>query len=185
MDVCKISNPLYQYTAVDDCTRYCVLGLASDKTAASTLAFLDRVIDGMPFPIQRIQTDRGAEFFAYEVQERLMRERIRFRPIRPRSPHLNGKVERSQRTDLEEFWPTVDFSRSDVEGQLAAWIRFYNHERPHDSLQGQTPAERLMELRPRIPSADAVAASYHSDKEDFRTGHYLFDQAIREMKASR
>ena len=65
--------------------------------------------------------DRGAEFFAYEVQERLMRERIRFRPIRPRSPHLNGKVERSQRTGLEEFWPTVDLSQSDVDGQLAAW----------------------------------------------------------------
>ena len=53
MDVCKISNRLYQYTAVDDCTRYRVLGLASDKTAASTLAFLDRVIDGMPFPTHR------------------------------------------------------------------------------------------------------------------------------------
>lgn len=96
---------VYQYTAVDDCTRYRVLGLAADKTAASTLRFLDQLLAAMPFPIQRIQTDRGAEFFAYEVQERLMRERIRFRPIRPRSPHLNGKVERSQRTDLDEFWP--------------------------------------------------------------------------------
>ena len=184
MDVCKIGSRLYQYTAVDDCTRYRVLGLASDKTAASTLAFLDRVIGGMPFPIQRIQTDRGAEFFAYEVQERLMRERIRFRPIRPRSPHLNGKVERSQRTDLEEFWPTVDFSQSDVEGQLAAWVRFYNHERPHDSLDGRTPAQRLAELRSRIPSARVIAAAYDATKEDFRTRHYLFDQAIREMKAS-
>lgn len=41
------------------------------RTAANTLDFLDQVIDRMPFPIQRIQTDRGQEFFAYEVQERL------------------------------------------------------------------------------------------------------------------
>jgi transposase InsO family protein len=185
MDVCKIGKRLYQYTAVDDCTRYRVLGLASDKTAVSTLSFLDRVIAGMPFPIQRIQTDRGAEFFAYEVQERLMGERIRFRPIRPRSPHLNGKVERSQRTDLEEFWSIVDLSQPDIEGQLAAWVRFYNHERPHDSLDSRTPVQRLAELHHRIPSADIVDAAYDTTKEDFRTRHYLLDQAIREMKASR
>jgi transposase InsO family protein len=185
MDVCKIGKGIFQYTAVDDCTRYRVLGLAPDKTATSTLAFLDQVIAGMPFPIQRIQTDRGAEFFAYEVQERLMRERIRFRPIRPRSPHLNGKVERSQRTDLEEFWPTVDFAQPDLDGQLASWLRFYNHERPHDSLQGQTPVQRLAELQHRIPSASEVAAAYDPAREDFRTRHYLFDQAIRELKASR
>ena len=61
----------------------------------------------MPFPVQRVQTDRGQEFFAYEVQERLRERRIKFRPIRPRSPHLNGKVERAQRTALEEFWATA------------------------------------------------------------------------------
>lgn len=185
MDVCKIAKGLYQYTAVDDCTRYRVLGLAADKTAASTLRFLDQLLAAMPFPIQRIQTDRGAEFFAYEVQERLMRERIRFRPIRPRSPHLNGKVERSQRTDLEEFWPTVDLSHPDIDGQLAAWTRFYNHERPHDALQGQTPAQRLADLYHRIPNATDVAAAYDGSREDFRSRHYLFDRAVQELKASR
>lgn len=61
----------------------------------------------MPFAIQRVQTDRGTEFFAEEVQRRLTAETIKFRPIPPRSPHLNGKVERAQRTVLEEFWATV------------------------------------------------------------------------------
>ncbi len=80
-------------------------GLARRRSAQATLAFLDQVLDEMPFPIQRIQTDRGTEFFAESVQRRLMDEAIRFRPIPPRSPHLNGKVERVQRTVLEEFWP--------------------------------------------------------------------------------
>jgi transposase InsO family protein len=60
--------------------------------------------------VQRVQTDRGGEFFASEVQNRLRDRRIKFRPNRPRAPHLNGeveRVERVQRTALEEFWPTV------------------------------------------------------------------------------
>ena len=69
----------------------------------------------MPFPIQQSQTDRGREFFAYKVQQRLMEWAIKFGPIKPRSPHLNGKVERSQKTDLHEFWSTVDLLRRAVE----------------------------------------------------------------------
>jgi hypothetical protein len=45
-----------------------------------------------------------------------MAETIRFRPIPPRSPHLNGKVER---TTLEEFWATVNLRASDIADQLA------------------------------------------------------------------
>ena len=78
----------------------------------------------MPFSIQRIQTDRGAEFFAEEVRCRLMDEAIRFRPIPPRSPHLNGKVERVQRTVLEEFWGTANAKAADIGDQLAQWV-FY------------------------------------------------------------
>lgn len=109
MDVCKIAGSLlYQYTAIDDCTRYKILALYKRRTALNTLDFLEQVMDRMPFPIQRIQTDRGQEFFAYEVQEKLMEYGIKFRPIKPASPHLNGKVERSQRTDLDEFYSSID-----------------------------------------------------------------------------
>ncbi len=71
MDVCKIANNLYQYTAIDDCTRYKILALYKRRTATNTLDFIEQVMERMSFPIQRIQTDRGLEFFAYEVQERL------------------------------------------------------------------------------------------------------------------
>src|SRR5262249_13359608 len=69
MDVCKIAPGLYQYAAIDDCSRYKVLGLYARRTAANTLRFLERLIEEMPFPIQRIQTDRGREFFAEKVQQ--------------------------------------------------------------------------------------------------------------------
>ena len=68
MDTCKIAPGLYQFTAVYDCTRYRVLRVYPRRTAAHTLDFLDCVIEEMPFPIQRIQTDRGREYFALKVQ---------------------------------------------------------------------------------------------------------------------
>ncbi len=71
MDVCKIGPGCYQYTAIDDCSRYAVVSLYDRRTAKNTLRFLDKVVEQMPFAIQRIQTDRGREFFAIEVQERL------------------------------------------------------------------------------------------------------------------
>ena len=139
MDVCKIAPALYQYTAIDDCSRYKVLGIYPHRTASNTLDFLEQVREEMPFPIQRIQTDRGREFFADKVQQRLMEWEIKFRPIKPRSPHLNGKVERSQKTDLQEFWSTVDLKAADLQQQLDEWQHFYNWHRPHTALNGRSP----------------------------------------------
>lgn len=67
MDTCKLASNLYQYTSIDDCTRYRVLRIYKRRTAENTLNFIDCVIEEMPFPIQRIQTDRGREFFAEKV----------------------------------------------------------------------------------------------------------------------
>ncbi len=86
MDTCKIAPGLYQYTAIDDCTRIRVLALYKRRSAANSLLFLEKVIEEFPFPIQRIQTDRGREFFAYAFQEKLMEYGIKFRPLKPASP---------------------------------------------------------------------------------------------------
>ncbi|HDO1376098.1 TPA: DDE-type integrase/transposase/recombinase, partial [Aeromonas veronii] len=61
MDTCKIEPNLYQYTAIDDCTRYRVLRLYSRRTAANALDFLEVALEELPFPIQKIQTDRGRD----------------------------------------------------------------------------------------------------------------------------
>ncbi|MZI00452.1 DDE-type integrase/transposase/recombinase, partial [Dickeya dianthicola] len=129
MDTCKIGPGLYQYISVDDCTRYRVLRLYSRRTAANTLDFIDGVIEEMPFPIQRIQTDRGREFFAVKVQEKLKKYGIKFRPNKPVSPHLNGKAEPSQKTDKAEFYATVDLTATGLKNLLAEWQHDYNWER--------------------------------------------------------
>lgn len=108
IDFCKIAPSRYQFTAIDDCTRWKALGLYPRPTASNSRNFLEKIIEEMPFPVQIIQTDRGREFFAYSYQEILMKWGIKFRPIKPRSLHLNGKVQRTQRTDLEEFYALED-----------------------------------------------------------------------------
>lgn len=128
MDVCKIRPGVYQYTAIDDCSRYKVLGVFTRRTAADTLRFFEQVIEEMPFAIQRIQTDRGLEFFAEAVQRRLFDWGIKSRPIRPRSPHLKGKVVCCQSDDNaspigakipETGWPqAAGFCHS---GRAAKW----------------------------------------------------------------
>ena len=109
-DTCKIAPGIYQYTAVDDCSRWRVLKIYKRVNAQNTLDFVDTIVEQFPFPIQRLQTDRGREFFAEKVQRKLMEYGIKFRPNKPASPHLNGKVERSQKTDLEEFYALADLS---------------------------------------------------------------------------
>jgi transposase InsO family protein len=67
--------------------------------------------------------------------------------IKPRTPRLNGKVERSHRIDAEEFYQLLDGVVIDdtqvFNDKLREWENFYNYHRPHGGLGGQTPYERL------------------------------------------
>lgn len=68
MDTCKIAPSIYQFTAIDDCTRFQVARIYPRRSDSNTLDFLEKVIEEMPFPIQRVQTGCGREFFALKVQ---------------------------------------------------------------------------------------------------------------------
>jgi len=182
MDTCKIGPDLYQYTAIDDCTRYRVLGLYPERDAASTLLFLERVVEEMPFPVQRVQTDRGREFFAEKVQQCLMEWGIKFRPIKPGSPHLNGKVERSQKTDLQEFYPTVDLTSKELETRLDEWQHYYNWYRPHGSLNGKTPMDRFFEWIEKTPFSDQVDRAYDPTKERIQEANYRLDLELTRIE---
>jgi transposase InsO family protein len=183
VDTCKIAPGLYQYTAVDDCTRIRVLALFNRRTAANSLQFLELAIEEFPFPIQRIQTDRGREFLAYCFQEKLMEYGIKFRPIKPASPHLNGKVERSQRTDIEEFYATVNLKAPDLSQQLQNWQDHYNQYRSHGSLGGRTPWQVWHERSSITPLRDEVEAEYDRSAERLRHPVYQIDQQLKQMKS--
>ncbi len=184
MDTCKLAPGLYQYTSIDDCTRYRVLRVFKRRTAANTLIFLDAVIEEMPFPIQRIQTDRGREFFAEKVQKKLMKLGIKFRPNKPASPHLNGKVERSQKTDKTEFYATIDIHSDTLDEQLAEWQHYYNWLRPHSAHKGKSPMERYFELSGSTPFSDEVSSEYILENERVQDANYKRDLEIARLKRS-
>ena len=183
IDTCKIAPGIYQYTAIDDCSRWRVLEIYRRRTGANTLDFIDHLIEEFPFPIQRIQSDRGREFFAIAVQKKLMKYSIKFRPIKPASPHLNGKVERSQKTDIQEFYATVDLSNFDnLKELLNEWQFYYNYHRPHGSLAGKTPAQYSSELSNKTPFWDEVIDAYDPENEHVQEANYRIEMALRKLK---
>jgi len=98
---------LYQFTAIDDCTRIRVLKIFDACTQRAAIRFVDDVLRRLPFRVHVIQTDNGAEFqsaFHWHVES----QDIRHVYIQPRTPHLNGKVERSHRVDDQEFYQLLD-----------------------------------------------------------------------------
>ncbi len=164
------------------CTRYKVLALYKRCTATNTLDSLEQVMERMPFPVQRIQTDRGQEFFAYKVYERLKEYAIKFRSIKPASPHLNGKVEYTQRTDLDEFYSGIDLKSPDLIEELGFWEHYYNWNRPHSYLGGKTPNEKYMELIYQTPLHEEVSKKYDPSKEESLIHGYNKNLATKMLK---
>lgn len=136
----------YQFTAIDDCTRLRVLRIYPRCDQKTAIQFVDYVLQRLPFPVQIIQTDNGAEFqssFHYHVLDKGVSHSY----IKPRTPRLNGKVKRSHRIDAEEFYRLLDGTLIDdakvFNDKLQEWEDYYNYHRPHGALAGQTPYERL------------------------------------------
>lgn len=95
---------------------------------------------------------------------------------------MNGKVERSQRTDLEEFYPTVDLADSDLKQKLDDWQCYYNEFRIHGSLNGRTPWEKWYDLVFKAPYQDEVEALYDESKEPLRLQNYKDDLLLQKLK---
>jgi transposase InsO family protein len=147
----------YQYTAIDDCTRIRVLKIYERCNQKNSIQFVDYVLTKLPFSVHSIQTDNGTEF-GPQFHWHLLDKGIGHRYIKPRSPRLNGKVERSHRIDEEEFYRmlegvVIDNSRLFNE-KLQDWENFYNFHRPHGSFRGQTPFERLQEKLKELQLTD-------------------------------
>jgi transposase InsO family protein len=185
MDTTKIAPGFFQFTAIDDCTRIRVLGLYPRRTAGNAVKFLEeRMLEEFPFPIQRIQTDRGGEFFGLAFQRALKRHHIKFRPVRPYAPHLNGKVERSQRTDKKAFWALADLDDPQIDMRLQEWQFFYNAQRSHGGIDGVTPMQKYAECASRTPWSWEVWNDYDPEEEPERIRNYAADQTLMRLKRS-
>ncbi len=131
---------LKHFTARDVVSRWDVVEAHTRATATTAAGFLERLLERMPFPIRAIQVDGGSEFqAAFEME--CQRRELKLFVLPPRSPKLNGCVERAQRTHTEEFYEVNDFSLevAPLNRELLAWERIYNTVRPHQALGYLTP----------------------------------------------
>jgi transposase len=135
----------FQYTAIDDATRIRALKIYPRHTQENAIWFVNYVIDQFPFRLHTIRTDNGHEFQA-KFHWHLKDLGINHFYIRPATPRLNGKVERSHLTGKLEFYQLIDYKGDvDLAKKLRDWEAFYNFLRPHAALNGKTPYERLRE----------------------------------------
>ena len=141
-DIRPLPGVVYKhFTARDVVSRRDVLAVHSRATASAAATFLEAIETRMPFPVRAIQVDGGSEFKA--DFERACQERgICLFVLPPRSPKLNGSVERAQRTHREEFYQVVALPDTigELRQKLRAWETVYNTRRPHQALGYLTPA---------------------------------------------
>jgi len=133
-----------QFTARDVVSRWDAMQAYRTATAGNARKFLAHMVERMPFLIQGIQVDGGSEFMA-EFEQACEEMGILLFVLPPRSPKLNGHVERAQRTHTEEFYDLYmgELDLKHVNAALREWERIYSEVRPHHSLDLMAPAEHL------------------------------------------
>jgi transposase InsO family protein len=147
VDVRPVPGAVFkQFTARDVISKWDVCGVASRATARATASFLDELEERMPFPIKAIQVDGGSEFKA-QFEEECEKRQIRLFVLPPRSPKLNGCVERANRTHKEEFYEVyyMTYTVAGIRAAQRKWEMIYNTVRPHQALEYLTPLEYLQQ----------------------------------------
>ena len=134
-----------QFTARDVVSRWDVIQAHTRATALTATQFLDTLQHRMPFPIRAVQVDGGSEFAA-EFEQACRQRGLHLFVLPPRSPKLNGAVERANRTHTEEFYQVTDCSleMNQLNRELRHWEKIYNTVRPHQALGYLTPHQFLL-----------------------------------------
>ena len=108
----------YQYTAIDEYSRFRYLEAFEENSSYSSAVFLEHLLKAFKFPIKCVQTDNEMEFTKRlctgkqtptMFEKALEKHGIQHKLIRPYTPRHNGKVERSHRKDNEYFYATHQF----------------------------------------------------------------------------
>jgi putative transposase len=136
-----------QFTARDIISRWDVLGISRNATSTSAAKFIDSIRERMPFEVKALQIDGGSEFQG--VFEKVCKQHgIKLFVLPPRSPKLNGHVERANRTHTEEFYEVTNasFAMDELNKALLKWEYIYNTIRPHQSLGYLTP-QKFLDLK--------------------------------------
>lgn|SRR3989344_1810444 len=139
----------YEYAAIDIVSRYklaVILPEINDESASLALEFF---LKWLPFPVKYIQTDNGLEF-QRSFEEACQKHKITHYYIHKNSPNENAVIERSFRTDQDEFYywlETIPEHMGELNQWLQEFINKYNTWRPHQALEYKTPLEVVKMLQ--------------------------------------
>lgn len=141
----------YIHNAVDDHSRLAYSELLSDEKKETAVAFWNRAqayFESAGITITRVLTDNGSCYRSQVFAKTLTDAAITHKRTRPYRPQTNGKVERFNRTMLEEWaYAQPYLSESERAAAFPDFLHTYNHHRGHTSLAGKTPADRIPNLR--------------------------------------
>ncbi len=148
----------YQFTAIDMASRVVYARLYEEKTPENALDFCKRLIKIFPFKIQTIQSDHGTEFtyrtqtYSDKVPHPLdifcAENNIQRVYSKIASPWFNGCVERVHKTYQHSFYKYQDkiLTLEQAQKAVGQFTNYYNQQRLHFSLNGDTPIARLKKL---------------------------------------
>jgi transposase InsO family protein len=137
------------HTAIDAYSRLAYSEFAGQENTVNCVAFLERAVVWFAergITIERILTDNGNGYRSRTWKQLCAELGIRHTRTRPYHPATNGKVERFNRTLLDE-WAYARTWTSDAQRArtLDRWLHRYNHHRYHTAIGG-SPAGRVTNL---------------------------------------
>ncbi|MEV7237695.1 IS481 family transposase [Streptomyces sp. NPDC051020] len=140
----------YLHNAVDDHSRLAYSEILADEKKETAVAFWQRAhafFTQAGITVERVLTDNGSCYKSHLWRNSLTAQGISHKRTRPYRPQTNGKVERFNRTLLDE-WAYARPYRTEADRRAAypAWLHTYDHHRGHTALKGQPPVSRVPNL---------------------------------------
>ena len=144
----KQKHPGFQalHVAIDDHSRLAFTQMLPDQKAETTIDFLHSAVEYFAthgIGVRALLTDNGSSYRSQLFRQACQKMQIRHQRTRPYTPRTNGKAERFIQTALREWARAKHWASSDErDASLKPWTHYYNHERPHGSLNYKPPISR-------------------------------------------
>jgi transposase InsO family protein len=147
----------YVIAFMDDYSRFIVGADLFRSPTANSVIEVYRVAAGEFQPPKEMLTDNGRQYTSWRGTSRfeaeLKKDRVAHFKSRPHHPMTLGKVERFWETIWQEFLSRAQFDSFDAARErIKFWIKYYNHKRPHQGIEGICPADRFFEIQTQLRS---------------------------------
>ena len=144
----KRSHPgfLALHVAIDDHSRMAFTQILPDHKAETTIGFLNSAVQFFAthgIGVRALLTDNGSSYRSKQFRQACLHMQIRHQRTKPYTPRTNGKEERFIQTALREWAYAKHWTDSMQRDHcLQPWTHYYNHQRPHGSLNYRPPISR-------------------------------------------